>query len=67
VETEQLLWQRLFAAERRTCLVVSHHRAVLQRADQIMLLQDGRVTAIGTLDELLAQEEEMRAIWQNQL
>ncbi len=31
VETEHLLWERLFNAGERTCLVVSHRRAVLQR------------------------------------
>ncbi len=45
VETERVLWERVFARRELTCLVVSHRRAALRRADTIILLRDGVVEA----------------------
>jgi ATP-binding cassette subfamily B protein len=63
VETERVLWQRLFENRPATCLVVSHRRAALRQASNIIVLKDGKVEASGTLGDLLLTCDEMKLLW----
>jgi ATP-binding cassette subfamily B protein len=66
-ETEAELWRRLFARGRDvTCLVVSHRPAALRRADQVLVMDAGRVVARGILAELLTSSAELRRLWRDE-
>ena len=63
LHTEAELWRRLLAQRDVTCLVVSHRRAALERADQILLMDSGHVVDRGRLGELLKRSKLMRSLW----
>lgn len=65
VETEHLLWERLFEERSGvTSLVVSHRRPALRRADQIVVLENGRIAATGSFTRLMATSPAFRALWE---
>ena len=63
VETENILWNRIFEKSKSTCIVVSNRRTALQKADNIIVLKDGYIIAQGKLDDLLKDCDEMQQIW----
>jgi ATP-binding cassette subfamily B protein len=67
VETEHTLWERVFARQDATCLVVSHRKAALRQADHIIVMKDGHIEATGKLPDLLERCDEMRRLWHGEL
>ncbi|MGH2353032.1 MAG: ATP-binding cassette domain-containing protein [Chloroflexota bacterium] len=66
VETERALWDGLkarAAGTGLTVLAVSHRRAALRQADQVVVLKDGAVIGTGTLPALHPECEELRLLW----
>ncbi len=68
IETENKLWARIFDHQHdATCLVVSHRKPALKRADQIVILREGRVETVGKLADLLQTSGEMQKLWRGEL
>lgn len=63
IYTERKLWTRLFEKKQATCVAISNRKIALQRADNIIVMKDGRIEAQGRLEELLNSSEEIRKIW----
>lgn len=63
VETEARLWQGIYGSGDATCLVISHRRAALERADTILVMEAGKLVASGTMEELLASSNAFSRMW----
>jgi len=65
IETEQTLWRRLFESRSDVAaLVVSHRHAALARADRVIVMDLGRVVAVGPAEELARSSDAFAAIWE---
>ena len=66
-ETEVLIQQALLEAlEGRTSLVIAHRLSTIRAADQILVIEDGRVAERGRHEELLAGSGLYRELYETQ-
>lgn len=66
-ESEQLIQEALAQLLRgRTCLVIAHRLSTIRQADQIYVLEDGRIVEHGTHDTLLDREGRYSQLYQLQ-
>ena len=62
--TEDEIQKAIFrAAEGRTTLLITHRLSQIRWADQIVVMRQGRVAAVGSHDQLLATSEAYRKIF----
>lgn len=54
MDTEQALWRRLLARRDVTVLAVSHRPLLLRSADQVIVLEEGKVATMGPPGEALS-------------
>lgn len=51
----------------RTCLIIAHRLATIQTADQIIILDNGRIIDKGTHDELTSSSAHYRSLMESQM
>jgi ATP-binding cassette, subfamily B, bacterial HlyB/CyaB len=68
VDTEQQVVSNLRRhAKGRTMLMITHRLSTLTKADQIVMMHEGRIDSVGTHDELMAKSGRYFALYQQQL
>lgn len=66
-KTESLIQEAIDdAVTGRTSIVIAHRLSTIRHADKIVVIEEGRVSEEGTLDELLEDKGAFFALWEQQ-
>ncbi|MBI9043593.1 MAG: ABC transporter ATP-binding protein [Anaerolineaceae bacterium] len=63
VNTEKIFWDRIISKQDVTCLAVSHRRLAFARAQQILVMDQGKIIAAGKLQDLLESCTIFQQLW----
>ncbi|HET9412213.1 MAG TPA: ABC transporter ATP-binding protein [Candidatus Saccharimonadales bacterium] len=65
---EARIFKRLFAkANEKTVITISHRLSTVEKADRIIVLEDGRIAESGTHDELVANRGQYYRMFESQI
>jgi ATP-binding cassette subfamily B protein len=53
--------------ENRSGIIISHRLSTIEKADKVILLDEGRISAQGTHEELLGRSDIYSLLWESQL
>ena len=66
IQESQLYKTFLYAAEGRTCVIITHRLGLAKIADRIIVLKEGKIVEMGSHKELLERKGEYRRMWEAQ-
>ena len=61
-KTEEKIWNEIQKMPEITCIVVSNKKSVLEMATQVIVLKNGTIDAIGSLEKVLYESKELQLI-----
>ncbi|WP_051540199.1 ATP-binding cassette domain-containing protein [Clostridium ihumii] len=62
ISTEKTFWTRLLKNNESSFIIVSNKRFILEKANKIIVLKDGRIESEGTFNELIEKSMEFKNI-----
>jgi ATP-binding cassette subfamily B protein len=62
IETENKFWNKYFSNSHSTNIIISNRKKILEKANKILVLKDGKIIGSGTYNELINNCDEFKNI-----